>query len=209
MGIIRDIRRGNFTKAVARLLPGCHQVPSGTALNRYPEIFAAAAAVAPGVRTILSFGCSTGQECVTLANYFPSARIVGADINPLSLLKARKHRSDRISFVYANDRNLSGFGGFDAVFCMAVLRVPSKRDIVEKYPFDRFVERILFLETLVKPGGLLVIHNASYRFSDVSHQFKYETIPVEVSHDKVFLPDGKTEAEPGGSIFRKSRDPVL
>ena len=107
--LLRNIRRGQFTRLVASLHPRCHQGPNKTALNRYPEIFAAAAAAAPNAQRILSFGCSTGEECVTLANYFPGAQIVGTDINPLNLLKARKHRSERVRFVYAGDRFLCGF----------------------------------------------------------------------------------------------------
>jgi tRNA G46 methylase TrmB len=94
--IFRDMRRGNFTRLVASLHPRCHQGPNTTALNRYPEIFTAAAAAAPNAQRILSFGCSTGEECVTLASYFPSAQIVGTDINPVNLIKARKHRNERI-----------------------------------------------------------------------------------------------------------------
>jgi hypothetical protein len=202
--ILRKIGRLHFTRLVASLHPGCHQGPTKTALNRYPEIFAAAAAAAPNAQRILSFGCSTGEECVTLANYFPNAQIVGTDINPLILLKARKHRSERIRFVYASDRSLSGFGGFDAVFCMAVLRTWKRKRIAEFYPFDRFTERALFLESLVRPGGLLVIHGATYRFGDTVHNCAYETIPGRASQEtKVYLPDGVTEAIPEGCIFRK------
>ena len=124
------------------LQPGCHRGPNRTALDRYP-VFAAAAAAAPDARRILSFGCSSGEECVTLAEYFPKAEIIGADINPVILLQARKHRGDRIRFVYASDRILSGLGGFDAIFCMAVLRSAGH------YPFEIFEERALFLETPV------------------------------------------------------------
>ena len=201
--ILRNIRRGQFTKLVASLHPGCHQRPNKTALNRYPEIFAAAAAEAPNARRILSFGCSTGEECVTLASYFPSAQIVGTDINPLNLLKARKHRSERICFVYASDRMLDGFGGFDAVFCMAVLRTWKRDRIADFYPFERFAERTLFLESLVRPGGLLVIHNATYRFGDTVRQCAYEAIPVAAPCGKVYQPDGVTEAIPEGCLFRK------
>ena len=140
--VFHYLKRGKFAKAASLLHPGCHQGPNPRALNRYPEVFAAAAA-APDARRILSFGCSTGEECVTLAEYFPKAEIVGADINPVILLQARKHRSDRIRFVYASDRILSGLGGFDAIFCMAVLRSAGH------YPFEIFEERALFLETLV------------------------------------------------------------
>ena len=145
---LRRIGRLHFARLVASLHPGCHQGPNRTALDRYPEIFAAAAAAAPDAQRILSFGCSTGEECVTLARYFPNAQIVGTDINPVNLLKARKHRSERIGFVYASDRILTGFGGFDAVFCMTVLRTWKRKRIAEFYPFDRFAERALFLESL-------------------------------------------------------------
>ncbi|HKA64196.1 MAG TPA: hypothetical protein VKD00_00570 [Methyloceanibacter sp.] len=57
-GVFRNLRRGNYAKVVAALTPGSHQL---VAPNRYPEIFAAAAAAAPNARRILSFGCSTGE----------------------------------------------------------------------------------------------------------------------------------------------------
>ena len=203
IGLIRDLRRRKTSKLLALLLPGFHQIPNKTSLDRYPEIFAAAVAAVPEARRILSFGCSTGEECVTLASYFPGALIVGTDINPLNLLKAMKHRNDRIRFVYAIDRILSGFGGFDAVFCMAVLRT-SKRDLIaEHYPFDRFEERALFLKSLVRPGGILVIHNGTYRFSDTAYRCAYEPIPMAAIYDKVYLPDGVTQAKPDGGFFRK------
>ena len=110
-GLVRVMRRRKLAKLIALIHPGFHQIPNTTALNRYPEIFACAANAAPDARRILSFGCSTGEECVTLASYFPAAQIVGTDINPLNLLKALKHRNDRVRFVYASDRILSGFGG--------------------------------------------------------------------------------------------------
>jgi trans-aconitate methyltransferase len=189
---------------VAALTPGSHQLVDWTAPDRYPEIFAAAAAAAPDARRILSFGCSTGEECVSLAQYFPKAEIVGAEINVLSLLKAMKKRSDRIRFVYSSDRILSRLGGFDVVFCMAVLRAPKKQQPRQLSHFELFEERALFLESLVRPGGLLVIHNSMYRFSDTAHRGSYERIPVAAKHDKgVFLPDGVTEVEPDGCLWRK------
>jgi SAM-dependent methyltransferase len=204
--VLRTIRRGHYMKLVACLHPGCHQAPNRTALNRYPEIFSASAAAVPNARRILSFGCSTGEECITLARYFPTAQIVGVDINPLNLLKARKHRSEQIRFAYASDRIMSEFGGFDAVFCMSVFMNTSrsKRErLADCYPFDRFEERALFLESVVRPGGLLVIHGSPYRFGDTAHKCVYEAIPVLAPNGTVYLPDGVTRATPEACIFRK------
>ena len=93
-------------------------------------------------------------------------------------------------------------GGFDATFRMAVLRSAGH------YPFEIFEERALFLETLLRPGGLLVIHNSPYRFGDTARKDSYETIPVAAPRDiGSFLPDGVTEVEPDGSIFRKIKSP--
>jgi hypothetical protein len=166
--------------------------------------FRGPAAAAPDARRILSFGCSTGEECVSLAEYFPKSEIVGAEINVLSLVKAWKKRSDRIRFVYSSDRTLTRLAPFDVVFCMAVLRAPKKQQRLGNYPFEVFAERALFLESLVKPGGLFVIHNSMYRFSDTAHRGSYDRIPVAAQHDKgVFLPDGVTEVEPDGCLWRK------
>ena len=78
---------------------------------------------------------------------------------------------------------------------MAVLRIAGH------YPFEIYA---LFLETLLRPGGLLVIHNSPYRFGDTARKYSYETIPVDASRDiGSFLPDGVTKIEPDGSIFRK------
>jgi len=122
----------------------------------------------------------------------------------LSLLKAWKKRSDRVRFVYSSDRTLARLAPFDVVFCMAVLRAPKKQQRLGNYPFALFEERALFLESLVKPGGLFVIHNSMYRFSDTAHLGSYDRIPVDAKHDRgVFLPDGVTEVEPDGCLWRK------
>jgi hypothetical protein len=93
-------------------------------------------------------------------------------------------------------------GGFDAIFRMAVLRSAGH------YPFEIFEERALFLETLLRPGGLLVIHNSPYRFGDIARKDSYETVPVDAPRDiGSFLPDGVTDVEPDGSIFRKIKSP--
>src|SRR5262245_40070421 len=93
--------RGQFSMALAELHPRATTGSSRTTLDRYPELFRAASQQMPDATRILSYGCSTGEECATLTRYFPAAEIVGTDINLWSLARARKHfSSERIRFVY-------------------------------------------------------------------------------------------------------------
>ena len=64
----------------AQQISDTHQPANHTWSNRYPDLFSdAAKAIADPVR-ILSYGCSTGEECWTLRHYFPNALGVGASI---------------------------------------------------------------------------------------------------------------------------------
>jgi hypothetical protein len=206
-----DIRRRKLTKVVASLHPGCHQRSNKTAIDRYPAIFAAAAAAGTDTRRILSFGCSTGEECVTLQKYFPLAEIIGADINPVNLYEARRqHRGAGIRFVYASDRALSSLGLFDMIYCLTVLRdtrIDDEPSIRELYPFERFDERVRFLHSLLRLRGLLVFYGNMYRFRDTSVAQNYEIIPLAhtpVGKNITFARDGRNDgAEYLDVLFRK------
>ena len=58
-----------------------------TSMDRYPVIFNGCKDYFEGKKNIkiLSYGCSTGEDVLTLRKYFPDIRIVGADINIHSL----------------------------------------------------------------------------------------------------------------------------
>src|SRR4051812_13585169 len=56
-----------------------HQTTPYTEEDRYPELMGLAAKLRPGAKRILSFGCATGEELLTLRRYFPSAELVGAE----------------------------------------------------------------------------------------------------------------------------------
>ena len=79
---------------------------------------------------------------------------------------------------------------------------PGSHQLVDWTAPNRYPE-----ETLVRPGGLLVMRNSMYRFSDTAHRGSYDRIPVAAKHDKgLFLPDGVTEVEPDSCLWRK-REP--
>jgi hypothetical protein len=193
----QKLLRKTLRKSLPALLPGIHQVSNQTGFDRHPRIFAAAASVARDARRILSFGCSTGEECVTLKMYFPNAEIIGADINPLNLWKARhRYGSDGIRFVHAGKRSLTSQGLFDVIFCLMVLvdtRLEDEPSIRDSYPFERFEERVSLLNSLLSPGGLLVVYRTMYRFCDTLVAQDYEVVPMvpPIEKNPTFARDGR------------------
>ncbi|MDQ6727389.1 MAG: methyltransferase domain-containing protein [Actinomycetota bacterium] len=166
-----------------------HQTTVLTWMGRYPGIFAACRdhlGDRPELR-ILSFGCSTGEEVLTLREYFPSATIVGAEINARSLALCRRREVDeRIAFIPSDPETIRGHGPYDAILCMAVLqRTPhllearGTTDLRRIYPFEKFDRQVGELDRELKRDGLLVIHHSQYRFADASVAPRYVPLDPE------------------------------
>ncbi len=163
-----------------------HQTSQVTYMNRYPDIFTACKQYFRELGKedikILSFGCCTGEEVVTLRSYFPKAIIVGADINTRSLKICKQRKlDDKISFIKSSDRTIKKAGPFDAVFCMAVLqRTPhviennNVTDLSDIYSFEKFENQIAELDGYVKNDGLLIVHITQYDFVDTKTAANYE-----------------------------------
>ncbi len=167
--------------------PDVHQVAARTRLDRYPEIFAACrdhfgenASV-----KLLSFGCSTGEEVITLRRYLPAATIVGSEINARSLAACRQLTvDDRITFVRSDAANISAHAPYDAIFCMAVLQRDPQLVVRENitslrktYPFEKFDRQVAELDRWVKPGGILILHHTHYLLADSSVGARYTLLP--------------------------------
>ncbi len=171
-----------------------------TALNRYPEIFSSAALYFSNQRKtqpqrplrVLSFGCSTGEECYSLRSYFPNAEIYGCDINEsvLAIAKARQ-RTGNIEFFHSSPEALREHGPFDLVFCMSSLCLfpEANRPSGENgsFPFAAFDELISGIDRVMRPGGLLVVYNTSYPFSLASVASDYEAIRADVVIENGFV----------------------
>jgi hypothetical protein len=195
-----------------------HQTTVLTWMDRYPRIFSACRDYF-GQRydlRVLSFGCSTGEEVVTLRAYFPSAWIVGAEINWRSLAFCRARSvDDRTAFVYSTPDAIRAHGPFDAIFCMAVLQrtphiveaegIASLKDV---YPFEKFEQQVSELDAMLRPGGLLVVHHTQYRVRDTALGSRYTPLNVsDVPPDRLPLFDRNSVRIPDalreGSIFVK------
>jgi hypothetical protein len=70
---------------------------------------------------------------------------------------------------------------------MSVLRNPKSKRRAGLYPFERFEERALFLESLLSPRGVLVMRNAMYRFGDTAHKYSHDRIPLSRGTTKMFF----------------------
>lgn len=187
-----------------------HQTSPDTAEDRYPELFDLAAKLRPDAERILSFGCSSGEELVSLRRRFPHAEIVGAEINPRSrrLAKRRIARDSRSGVVTPQ----AIAGPFDVIFALSVLqREPHKvgemgvDDLSPYYPFERFDGAVRMLVSNLRAGGLLCVFNAQYRIEDSGAAAQLE--PVEgapLMEPAIFGPDGRRLLQPEArTIFRK------
>lgn len=163
-----------------------HQTTPLTFMNRYPEIFSACSDYFKGQEhiKILSFGCSTGEEVLTIREYFPTAQIIGAEINGNSLKKCKELEvDDQIKFIKSTPKNIKKYGPFDAIFCMAVLQrqphliaskaITSLKDI---YPFEKFEQQIIKFDEILNQNGLAIIHFTQYSLLDTSVARKFQPL---------------------------------
>lgn len=123
--------------------------------NRFPKIFESAKQIQPEAKRILSFGCSTGEECFSLAETFPNSEIVGIDVDYHSVTAARRNNKfkDRVFF----HTDLGATGKYDLVLCLMVLFAMDK-----PIAFDKFEETLQLLDARVNPNGLLMLYTTEY-----------------------------------------------
>lgn len=160
------------------------QGPTLTLPNRYPLLFKACADYLSKTANpkILSFGCSTGEEVFSIGKLIPEAQILGVDINPWCIRQAKKKTtSPNHTFVHRLSQEFESAGPFDAIFCMAVFQRPENRhnkdnSQTEGILFEQFEKEIIMLDKKLRPGGLLIIDHADFRFSDTSVSQNYKPL---------------------------------
>lgn len=174
--------------AVAQILrpDNLFQPHATTAANRYPDEFAAiAAALEVDDPRILSFGCSSGEELLSLRSSFPTAQIHGIDVNPLAVRTARKRvaaagQSGAITVARGGDASAEAASSYDVVLALAVFRhadlndgPPTCEPVLRFADFERTVGG---LAACVRPGGLLVLRHANFRFTDCACAAGFEAV---------------------------------
>lgn len=139
-----------------------------------------------GKLRILSFGCSVGDEIVTLRMLFPKAEIVGCDINPAILETAKKSVGHLATIIVSDEAALHALGPFDFISCMSVLclnpkpKGPAPNDFTTLFPVQKFDDMLGLLDSLLVPNGLLALTNTSYRFHESPVYEGYDPVRSDI-----------------------------
>lgn len=165
-----------------------YQPATVTRLDRHPALFTHVAALLADRAEVrlLSFGCSTGEEALTLARYLPHARIDAIDANPACIAQARRSaRSHPAAIRFACADRPDAFAGvrYDAAFCLSVLRhgdldAGHPPSCTELLPFARFAAAVEALDRCLRPGGVLVLWGCNFRFEDTAVSANYRALIV-------------------------------
>lgn len=159
-----------------------------TRSDRHPALFAFAEQRLAGKRDvrILSYGCSTGQEPLSIAHYLPDAAIDAVDINPRSIAIARRAAAklgcSQIAFTLnASPPDVDEV--YDAVFCLSVLRhghldAERPQSCSAIFPFAKFEAAVTALDRTIRPGGLLLIWGSNFHFHDTAIARRYLPLTV-------------------------------
>lgn len=150
-----------------------NQISHATSINRYPNIFKEIKSIIPSPKQILSFGCSTGEECITLQElYFPTIKIIGLDISEEVITNNKNKNKFKNIEYYSKVDNISEKS--DLIFANSVLcRWPESEG---EYTFELFENTLKIIDNLLNKDGYLCIYNSKYLFTETDlfkNKYKY------------------------------------
>ena len=137
---------------------------------------------------VLSFGCSTGEEIVTLRSVFgDTAALYGCEIEPVALQEAVA-TTGHLATIFKSDRAaIRDHGPFDLINCASVLCLNPPTDMQKLFPPAEFDELLAVLDGALLPGGLLALTNASYRLYDSPLAPYYDPVRSDIVFSSGFV----------------------
>lgn len=131
---------------------------------------------------ILSFGCSSGYECLDLKRLCPSALVLGCDVSEKALLEAKRRCDQSEIFIFPSTAEaVAQNGRYDAITAMSVLtRYPAIRDKLDIngiYSFNQFERMLGVLVQALSSRGFLVLYNSPYLFERSRHAGRFRKVP--------------------------------
>ncbi|MBL0373153.1 class I SAM-dependent methyltransferase [Rhizobium sp. KVB221] len=130
---------------------------------------------------ILSFGSSIGEEIATLRFMFPDHDVYGCEIDDRLLDICRRSVGALATIFKSSVENIAAHGPFDLIVASAVLCLnPTPLNAVELFPVSRFDELVAMLDESLVPGGIFVITNAAYRFTESPVGKNYDTVRADI-----------------------------
>lgn len=118
---------------------------------------------------------------ITLRNLFPEAEILGCDID---LARSSDTKNLPGPIFYSTPEAIAEHGPYDLIMANSVLC--SKEP--ENLPFSEFARWATVLHQNLKPGGMLGLYNASYRFSELPFAHEYRPIRCAEIFENGFMP---------------------
>jgi SAM-dependent methyltransferase len=182
---------------------------SQAALNRpwFESALAPALASVPELNAVLQrpnariadIGCGAGWSTIALARAYPTAAVLGVDIDEPSIRAAKANAeaagiADRARFTVGNAAGLAEFGPFDAGFAFECL-----------HDMPRPVEVLAAIHDAVRSDGLVVIMDEAVADDFFTPGDQLEQVMYGYS-TLICLPDGlsSTPSEGTGTVMRRS-----
>lgn len=186
------------------------QIDTTTKLDRYPALFSSISKLFKYRRIsrkddsplrILSFGCSSGEELLTIKTYLNNSIIFGCDVNK-KMLELAKAKSPSATVFYSTPSNLAAHGPYDLILCLSVFCVHDvhERNVPTIFPFTQYEDIFTgSIRSNLSPNGVVAIVNSNYFFDElgVSSEFKAIKTPAipENTFTKLYFSTGELAAD--------------
>ncbi len=125
---------------------------------------------------ILSFGCSSGEELLTLRTLFPVASLFGCDVDWQSLASARALVGRTATIFESSDEEIVRHGPYDVIVCNSVLlrHTVFASGRAEGLDATRWIAAVGLLDSVLRPGGIIQIVNSNipFRYHPVSAGYR-------------------------------------